>query len=58
MGYCTEILSHEGVEALAQIVQRSCNYPIPENVPGQVGHVLEKPGLVEGALSMAQRGTG
>ena len=38
----------EGDEALAQVAQRSCGFPISGSVPGQVGQGLEQPALVEG----------
>jgi len=46
--YELEILPREGGETLAQVAQRSCGYPLPGSVQGQVGWGFEQPGLVEG----------
>jgi len=43
-----EILYYEGGEALGQVAQRSCGYPLPGSVQGQVGQGFEQPGLVQG----------
>lgn len=42
-----EILPCEGDEALAQVVQRSCECPIPGSVQVQIDLDFEHPGLVE-----------
>jgi len=42
-----EIVYSEDREALAQVAQRSCGFPLPGRVQGQVGQGLEQPGLVE-----------
>jgi len=42
-----DILYSEGCEALEQVAQRSCGYPLPGSVQGQVGWGFEQPGLVE-----------
>jgi len=42
-----EILYHEGVDALAQVAQRSCCCPLTGSVQGQVGWGFEHPGLVK-----------
>jgi len=36
----------QGGEALAQAAQRSCGFPLPGRVQGQVGWSAEHPGLV------------
>jgi len=36
-----------GGEALSQVAQRSCVYPLPESVQGQVGWDFEEVGIVE-----------
>jgi len=38
----------KGGEVLAQVAQRSCVWPLPGSVQGQVGWGFEQPGLVEG----------
>jgi len=38
----------EGGEALAQVAQPSCGFPLLGSVQGQVGQGFEEPGLVEG----------
>ncbi|RMC01958.1 hypothetical protein DUI87_21120 [Hirundo rustica rustica] len=51
--YEEEIPPCEGGEALAQGAQRSCGFPIPGSVQGQVGCGLEQPGIVDASLHMA-----
>jgi len=43
-----EILYSEDGEALAQVAQRSCGFPLRGRVQGQVGRGFEQLGLVEG----------
>jgi len=43
-----EILYHGIGEALDQVVQRSCGWPLCGIIQGQVGWGFEQPGLVEG----------
>lgn len=54
-----ESLRCEGGEALKQVPQRSCGYPIPRSVQDQFGWGSESPGLVGGVLVHGKRvGTG
>jgi len=41
-------------EVLAQADQKSCGWPLPGSVQGQVGWSFEQPGLVEGVLLVAE----
>lgn len=43
-----EIFYNEVGEAVAQVTQRSCGWPIPRNVQGQIGYGSEHPDCVEG----------
>ena len=45
--YKEELFYDEGGEALAQVAQRGCRYPIPGNIQGEVGRGSEQPDLVE-----------
>jgi len=45
--YKEETSYYEGGEALAQVAQRSCGWPLPGSVQGQVGWGFEWSGLVE-----------
>jgi len=42
------MVHYAGGEALAQVAQRNCGFPLPGSVQGQAGWGFEQPGLVEG----------
>jgi len=41
------LFNNEGSETLAQVAQRSCGFPLPGNIQGQVGWGSEQADLVE-----------
>jgi len=51
------VITYKSCEALEQVTQRSCGWPLPGSVQGQTGWGLGHPGLEEGVPAHSRRGS-